>query len=93
MQKIKRNLYLDIGFEEKSTICNERHSFIFSGISGISKRKKSRNNYLDIGLFEASTICKAIQFLMLSGISRRSKNKLKRKSEINSAMTLKVNSV
>ena len=79
MQKIKRNLYLDIGFEEKSTICNERHSFIFSGISGISKRKKSRNNYLDIGLFEASTICKAIQFLMLSGISRRSKNKSKEK--------------
>ena len=27
---------LDIGFEEKSTICRDRHSFMFSGISAIS---------------------------------------------------------
>ena len=47
--RLPKNVYLGIGFDEKSTICRERHSLIFSGISGISETyKKSVKLVLNI---------------------------------------------
>ena len=81
MQKIKRNLYLDIGFEEKSTICNERHSFIFSGISGISKRKKVGIITLISDCLRRPQFVKLYNFLCsleyLGGLKIKSKEKVR----------------